>query len=361
MDLSSLETLAAMTSVEQSLPAGASLNTSATQGLWLRPDTMVWYIPGQPIYNLWPWYYGGFIDAMPRLTLNASPVTTSTVKGTAAVLLPLKISGMTALAQNRIDVPAEGSLRSTSAAQADGEFLFFSHDEGTQDFFYPMYSPMLFVGDAAMPAKPSRVQSLPASTVNSWLNVVDFRAETPVVRKATSIPGSLLGVSQVDAQGAVVFTNSTNAHGHFSVQATAYDGLNAWSLDQYALPHGGSSQTAHRSWLFCGTGGDAPGVVALGYRQTTGRIVQTGRLSTETTPSNISVVGGHLLASDWGLLEVAEIGTAGNLLPKAKFDLPTNLWLRVERTAFGETGLWIPAGLYGVEFLPWEQVATDVP
>jgi hypothetical protein len=348
------------------------MNLDGLQPLWTSGEALVWYIPMQSQR----WWWGGPVYDVIALPVISRPILSITTGGLAkanttvqpvtnpaAVLCPVNVtkSGITAgLAQT---VSVKGSLRGASSAFVESGFIFFSYDTAVEQA-----PPTTKVAPPVNILRTSTVTSgarisipyLPYEwRVASWLQVVDWRAASPVLRDPVSIPGQLLSVAQADAQGAVILTNSdqqisTTAAATRVIQASAYDGVSAWQLDSYitATPFYTASAT-DGTHLYLAREAGAKGVVGVGYNTTTGRLTQINTWTTSEVPSMLNVTSGHLLASSYGNLEVASLAAAtGVMTPVASFDTPTNLWLQVNRAAFTQTlDLWIPAADYGVEYL----------
>jgi len=266
---------------------------------------------------------------------------------TAALLCPISLTD-TPTASPAIAISSSREVREASPAQVENGFVFFSYDTVTE---LPQKQLTAYI------ARPFWLP--PPMQLRSNLQVIDFRQSTEVVRDPVSIPGQLLSVSQADAQGAVLLTNiqagvdKTNRR----IQAAAYDGVSAWQLDERTLdvPFWAPS-VSDDTRLFFARAGEVPGVDSVGYDAASGRLKDAGEWTTTSTPATLSVVGDYLLASSYGTLELAEITDSGIDAHDTVFDTPTNLWLRVDRTAISKRGLWIPANDYGVEFLPWQEV-----
>jgi len=359
------------------------LRLDAVQPLWVSADKLVWYVPMQAYQNWW-WYGGGsYISIMPvftampvlRLSTTDNLATTNAVTASApppaailptptpgtpaAVLCPVTLDTTGIIADTAQVVRVKGTLRGTSSAFTQSGFIYLSYDVAVEA---PVTKqPTLTtgtlqrsrVGVIGIPYRPYDPR------VASWLQVIDWRATTPVLRDPVSIPGALLSVAQADAQGAVILTNSdqkisTTAPATRVIQASGYDGISAWQIDSYitATPYHSATATDGMR-IYLGREAGTVGVVGVGYNNTTGRLAQINSWPTAEIPAMLNVISGHLLASSYGNLEVATItASTGALTPVASYDTPTNLWLRVDRAAFTPSqDLWIPAGDYGVELL----------
>lgn len=345
---------------------------SRVQALWPSVDRLVWHVPARPAYFWW-WDYITILSQAP-IAISASSSTPSAapapqLQSSTTPVAPLSVQPKVALAlQCPVEITSDGTRagaavllgssenpRQISTAIAQGGFIFFSHDLSVSAALLPR--PLT-------PRRPG-LPSLSASPrVASWLQVSDWRSATAVLREPVSVPGQLLGVHQADAQGAILLTQSDlqlseNRPIVRVIQASAYDGLNAWQLDSYITStpiYSASATDGTRLYLVRETG--TPSVVAIGYQATTGRLAQLSQWPVSTLPWLLHVSHGHLLASGQGSLEIASVDASnGSLKPVAAFDTPANLFLHVDQAAFTSTlDLWVPAGLYGVEFLQRAQL-----
>jgi hypothetical protein len=263
-------------------------------------------------------------------------------------------------------VNVRGSLRGTSRAFVEAGFIYFSYDTAVEPVANTANKTTLSPGAASLTISSVLYPYYNYDwRVASWLQVVDWRAAEPVLRDPVSIPGQLLSVAQADAQGAVILTNSdqqisTAGSATRVIQASGYDGVSAWQLDNYitATPFY-SASTTDGTRLYLAKEAGSKGVVGVGYNSITGRLAQINSWTTTEVPSMLNVISGHVLASSYGNLEVASIAAAtGVLTPVASFDTPTNLWLQVNRAVFTPNlDLWIPAADYGVEYLQRSSLA----
>ena len=248
-----------------------------------------------------------------------------------------------------------GRVVATSAARVQAGFLWFSYDVSDE------VSGTVVNDGTRVPLRP-----LP-NQIRSWLQVMDLRAGAPLLREVVSIPGPLLGVAQADAQGAVILTHSDMSLRRDLaptrvVQACAYDGVNAYLLDDYVTATSfQSAQALEGTHLYLAKETGRVGVVAVGYDATSGRLGQVSSWNTQSYPTRLHVTSGHLLASSPGNLEVATLTSeTGKLKPIASYDTPVNLTLPVERSAVTPAlDLWIPAGMFGVEFLQKQSLGRD--
>jgi hypothetical protein len=269
------------------------------------------------------------------------------------VVCPIRNVAGTPTAGTPVQIQSTGSLRGAGRALLRGGFLFFSFDTATQDpqKAYPT-------------ADGSDLWTPPSETWRSWLQVVDLRPASPVVRDPVSIPGELLSVDQVDAQGAVLVTHkerwiASRSSNERTLNALAYDGAAASLLDTLdtTSPYG-SASASDGTRIFLANASSTPGVLAIGYNAASGRLLETGQWNLKT-PISLHTVGGYVFAANTGTLDLAEVNAAGQFAPRGSYATPTNLWLQLDRIAMavGE-GIYIPAGAYGVESLPWKALSA---
>lgn len=341
------------------------LKLDAVKPLWVGDQKLVWHLPVNQNYF---WWWGPIFTIQPVLTIRpgilattnnvlaaAPPALEVTPGSPAAVLCPVSLDTAGLRADTAQVIRVNGTVRGTSTAFTQSGFIFLSYDTSAPEELPKPQRSSLTTSTIAIFPYPYHYNT----RVASWLQVIDWRTNTPVLRDPVSIPGQLLSIAQADAQGAVILTNSdqqisTNGPATRVIQASGYDGVSAWQLDSYitATPfHSATATDGVRLYLAREAG--TVGVVGIGYNTTTGRLAQINSWTTNETPALLNVAGGHLLASSYGNLEVASIHlSTGALTAVASYDTPTNLWLRVDRAAFTPTlDLWIPAADYGVELL----------
>lgn len=338
------------------------MDLERVQALWPSDSQLLWYLPGQVSWNRWwvDWFRvmpqpvllantGGIVaDSMPMLPYYQAPL----VGPAAAWLCAVKVDDTKMLADAPLKVGETERALSYSRAFAENGFVFFSFDETEilkKTVKYKRVAVSVVAGSVIAPEAGTQVRS--------WLQVVDVRAASPVKRELCSLPGGLMSVSQVDAQGAVLLTNSEGGDERSRVvQACGYDGISAFLLDQMkvAAPQSGASVAAG-SALYFSRESSQPGVLGVSYRTVDGKIATLADWTLAAEANSLNVVSGHLLANRYGRLDVATLSTDGSMQPRGGFDLPTQLWLRNSECAITPEGLWIPAGEYGVEAFGWPQ------
>ena len=339
--------------------AESDLDLAAGQLLWTGLDTLVWHAPARQAWG--GWWGGPVMMAAPALAVVGSG--TAAIKATAppqtlaGVLCPIRGTDGNPTAGPLVRVQTAGAFRSASRALAENGFLFFGFDTATA-LAAKTPATAATTGGQRVGLMAPWWQPQP-ETLHSWLQVVDLRASEAVVRDQVSIPGALLSVTQVDAQGAVLITDServVKGSGFIgrTLEASAYDGVDAYLLDRFATTaRYGGADAADGTAVFLADAASPLGVIAIGYVPQTGLLARVGRWNT-APPDTLRAVNGYLLAATSGGLSLARIGAAGQLTGLGTIQTPTNLSLRLDAAVITPNeGIWVPAGEYGVQFLPW--------
>jgi hypothetical protein len=352
------------------------LDLEQAELLWVGAHTLALHAPVQRRWGWWGYWRGpialaGDVMASTATMVKMAPaplgedsnLAIAAPANLAGILCPIADADTDPTAIPAVRIETAGDLRGSSRAFAERGFVFFSFDTATQEPAETGLADEVTTADGTL-VTLMPIWMPPTETLHSWLQVVDLRFAEPVVRDPVSIPGQLLSVAQADAQGAIVITEKEridrrSSEAARSLQALAYDGASAYLLDTFvtSTPFGAASAT-DGTRMFLAEGSDNPGVVAVGYDGASGRLMQTGKWDT-AVPDSLYSVGSYLLGARTGVLSVARIGSLGELSQVADYSTPANLWLRLDRTAIVPgTGLWIPAGDYGVESLPWAELAA---
>ncbi len=368
-DLNDAPDLPQLASVEHPMAAVSNweLDLDQAELLWTGASTLAWYAPKRRPWNRW-WWGPITLDAPMLRAAKAAPTVVAPASESAnasaltAVVCPIRVDSDGPVALPQVRIETQGEFRVASRAFGSGGFLFFSFDTATPTVESDKADPGTTAVIAPWMPQPE--------TLHSWLQVLDLRAPTSVVRDPVSIPGELLSLAQADAQGAVLITNTersaaNGAQINRTLQASAYDGVTAYLLDTLvtSAPFGAASASDGVRVYLAKDSAD-PGVLAIGYDPTSGRLAQSAAWDTQT-PDTLHAVKGYLLSASSGSLAVARRGAAGTLTPVGLYAIPTNLWLRLAAAVTApDLGIWIPAGEYGVEFLPWVDLrvsARSVP
>jgi hypothetical protein len=341
-DLTALPQLPLLTTLEHDLSdvSETDLNFAAAQLLWVNDTTLAWHVPA---WRRWGWWDWGIAYAAKTPQRNLATSTTL-----AALICPLRTLTTTPVASPVVRITTAESFRSAAPALAQNGLLFFSFD-----------TALVSVDPVPQPARPLIADDAPwlpaTETLHSWLQVVDLRGTTPLARAALSLPGTLVGVDQVDEQGALLITNSEQwlaASGQTtrSLQAVAYDGSSAYLLDQMKV--NGALTASAGARVFVSTETPTAGVLALNYNALTGRLAQTDRWTLDTVPSSLAWAEEHLFAGGTGWLALATVDAAGKFAAAGTALTPTNVWFQLERAAVTPAAIYLPAGAYGVETVP---------
>lgn len=358
------------------LESDYTLATSQVEALWPAPTKLVWHAPVQRNwFPYWPWQPGGVIITPIRplvidggvTTSGSGPRSTGTKESQAGDdgnKVPISYLAVLNDAFSNKPMPGPQRLLRTSASNglinaakafAAGGFVFTGYQDSN-----------------------TRVLSSSEQETEQrwWMQVVDARqSDRLVARHRTSVPGELVSISSADSQGAVVLTKlhdwkwlGDRYEYRLAIHATAYDGVAAWKLDEW------SSSTdswhlpvaADNTRVFVASpvtnivsNGDVATtkttskVMSLGYDPVNRKLGVQGTWEIDQPPGAYSLhaVSGLLLASRWGHLDTASIGTDGSLNPGSSYETPGSLWLPVERAVLGKGLIHLPAFEYGVETL----------
>lgn len=199
------------------------------------------------------------------------------------------------------------------------------------------------------------------------LRVVDLENPAkPVMLDEVSIPGRLSSVVRTEGGGTVLITEAQqSALGETPqdrwwqdayLQASVYDGVSTFILDEVLIPGGGNAspvfdgassfrqvRSENSSWLLLGYVWD----------QSTGLFVKSGTVSMEKPVSQLAVFDGIVFGWQWPSSLIG-VDISDPLVPGQveKFPLASNLWVKLERIQVDRSaGAWLPTGRYGVEFM----------
>jgi hypothetical protein len=359
-DTSKAPELREVSHADSPLTGGASrLNLEQAQALWPDASTLVWHLPA------YAFFYGGpiLIDE-PLVQTTSAAVRSPSVLDTAnvtpavhvtqassimvpclpwrggssditAMLCPVKVgdpkapTGLPALAikgLNGAPVRCSSGLPFASAG-----FVFVSYHE----------DPNLANSASARNAKSQ-----------AWLQVIDFRtSDAPVLRDRVSIPGELSAVADVDHRGAILVTVDS---GRNAFRACAYDGISAYQMDVWnsqgevsAFAPGEGAQILLGRFLQ-----NTHQLSSLRFEPNTGKFRITGSEKLPHGLNEIVVRSGLVLASQWGKVSAVPLLTGGTFGRPVTLGTDANLWIQLGRASVRpNTGVWLPAGAYGVEFL----------
>ena len=163
------------------------------------------------------------------------------------------------------------------------------------------------------------------------------RNGVPQPRPAIDLPGPLFGVTELNRNGFLAFSQSAD-----SVQISACDGYDAYLVDQTPVRRNGLLAVSGRRLFVGGKTG-----VASHLLLESGTLVAGKPITTGWSPAFLRCVDGVLLATDWSRLFAADVSGAA----AGQWKFPG--WsLRPEFIAVAADGdLLVPFGDYGAERL----------
>ena len=186
-------------------------------------------------------------------------------------------------------------------------------------------------------AVPDRIQSELVHAVQ----VIDVPSSgSAFARSLIDLPGSLFAVSELSRDGFLAYTRTLANNGDGAIQVSACDGRDAYQVANMKVAAMGLATAAGRTLFFATDKGVEKTRLTDG-----GKLVWDGVFVAQWAPSEMRVVDGQLLASNYRRLLAAPVDGSG--APKSwTFTLGFNLDA-VERAADGS---WIvPMGDYGFE------------
>ncbi len=165
---------------------------------------------------------------------------------------------------------------------------------------------------------------------------------TPIVRPLVDLPGALFAITELDRNGFLAFTRTPGDGDTSTVEVSACDGIDAFSITSIEVPAYGEITAGGRR-LF----------VATDEGVERHRLTQDGIFADESpidlgwTPYSLRWIDGTLIGGTWNALFAVD--AAGNDVTKWKF--PT--WNPgIDHVVLGSGGdLLVPFGDYGVERL----------
>ena len=165
---------------------------------------------------------------------------------------------------------------------------------------------------------------------------------TPIVRPLVDLPGELFAVSELDRGGFLAFTRTTSYGKPSTVEVSACDGYDAFSIASTEVPAYREITAGGRRIFVASENG-----VDRRLLSDDGVFVNESPLKIGWSPYTLRWIDGTLIGGNWRALFAAD--AAGTEVTKWKF--PT--WNpSVERIVIGSGGdLLVPLGDYGVERL----------
>jgi hypothetical protein len=261
-------------------------------------------------------------------------------------------------------------VRDVSKAQLANGFLFFSYDTSESLQETPTPTPgggaLQFVSGATLTLSSEAATNLyyyyPSVALKrrSWLQVVDVTSAVPVVNEAVSLPGMFLGAADVTANGAVIFSHreAPDNGGHQIVQASNYNGNAVRLIDSLNIASSISNVFAEANGRFYFASSDyvKPAVIGVDYHAASHGLRKLGTWETAASPNYLVSLNGYLLSGSYVAVESFSIRGSGLLDAPKVTDTPTDISLRLDRSASNDEGIWIPASDYGVEFVSWSDL-----
>lgn len=389
------------------------LDMSSVKPVWVSADKLVWFVPCRESF-WWNWWWWGdvvlfgqpvgsvrFIAntldvnnvAAASVALAVSTATTTTAtsepvsapvttdngqreKLPVAVVFPVEMGLNAVIAGSAVPVRRDDEdlpLNQVGEPFGEGGCLFFSSYQVEQTGYYRL----AILNDASSSIEHIEHEvngQRRHKTAVCNLHVLDFTSGLdPVVRDPASIPGLVYGVSSVDANGAWLITDSLveQRNGpYLKLRSLAYDGVEAHQVD--AIGNGEYSYgMVTQDGLLFSSAYDWGYNIRTGYygRYVLKRFRQqqsTGKL--EQLPDEVSSYGyynrptisnGCLLAASYYGMSAWKINADATLtkLGENHWNGWSTLASRYiyERAVISadQTGVWMPACDYGVEWIPF--------
>ena len=187
------------------------------------------------------------------------------------------------------------------------------------------------------------VKGMPAtqSELVHAVQVIDVPASgAPGARNPIDLPGSLFAVSQLGRDGFLAYTRTLDDNGGGAFQVSVCDGRDAFEITQVAVAEMGAATAGDRTLFH---------VTQKGVQRRTlndaGKWVADGVIVSKWLPTQMRVVDGQLLASDWRRLLAAPVDGKG-----ASESWTFSLGFNLENVERADGGTWIvPMGDYGFE------------
>lgn len=393
------------------------LDMQAVKPVWVSDDKLVWFVPCRESFwwNRWGWGSPVIIGQPLMITNNLllpgnsltissanTPVANTTTTTTAspepapqsmtkreklpvAVVFPVQVSSQGMAAGSAVQVRRDDEdlpLNQMGEPFGDAGYLFFSSYQMKQWRYYPI----VVLNDNSDNASEHTERMVNGKRLHKTnvcnLHVLDFTSSlVPVVRDPVSIPGFVHGVSSVDADGAWLITDSLveQRYGpYLKLRSLAYDGVEAHQVDVIGNGEYSYGIVAKDGLLFS-SGYDWTYNEATGYwnryvlkrfrqQQTTGMLEQLAdEVSTYGYFTRPTISHGCLLSTAYYGLSAWKINADATLTKLG--DRTWNGWSNLtshyiyDRAVLSadQTGVWMPAADYGVEWLPFTTATSNVP
>jgi hypothetical protein len=185
------------------------------------------------------------------------------------------------------------------------------------------------------------------STSRHYLRILDLNdGDAPVLGQPLALPGRLLSVTDISADGFLAWTETMSSSRRIQVSACDLTGLS--QITAMDLPNSGSITTVDRN-LFAVQGKN----VVRYLLNDAGMLADTGKVTFEWIPSSLRIVAtptNTLLGADWqNLFSWSYSNPTAEVL-----DWPTDRCVDLPRASvLTDRSVLAPAGEYGVdEYLP---------
>lgn len=204
---------------------------------------------------------------------------------------------------------------------------------------------LAFGFDAREQAPAVKGQAKPSfrPRVESRLQIVEVPASGPaVLRPTVDLPGSVVGITQLDRAGALIWTQTRPVAGGRTskeIQVSAYDGTDAILVAGQNIA-GGPVTFSERSLLATGESGVSRFDLSDAAKFTPGPAWELG-----FRPSQVLARGGRLLATDGTKLAVSNLDS----FPATAGLWDTGLGIGELSRISGDGTLFAPLGAYGVD------------
>lgn len=179
--------------------------------------------------------------------------------------------------------------------------------------------------------------------VESRLQIAEIPATGPLVlRSPIDLPGPVVGITQLDRSGALVWTQTRSWTGGSSsrqVQVCAYDGTDAMLVASQNVPNGPLA-FSERS-LFAA---DSTGVARFDLSDA-GQFVSGSHWDLAAQPGQLLARNGLVLATSGTDLSASKLDT----FPASSSQWTTGLWISDLAAIAGDNPLFVPVGAYGVD------------
>lgn len=394
------------------------LDMQSVKPVWVSADKLVWFAPCRESFwwNWWGWDVGvisiqpvrvstGILLTNGNLTPgSAGTLVTNTTSTTApeaspppatnsktkreklpvAVVFPVQVAAKGVAAGSAVTVRRDDEdlpLNQMGEPFGDAGYLFFSSYQMEQWRYYPVVV-MNDVAGSSEHAERVVGGNRWHKTAACNLHVLDFTGGIdPVVRDPVSIPGLVYGVSSVDANGAWLITDSlvTDRYGSYlKLCSLAYDGVEAHQVDAIGKGEYSYGMAAKDGLLFSS-------IYDYGYddltgywgrymlkrfrqQQTTGKLEQLADESVSSVYySRPLIANGCLLFSSyynvaaWKINADATLTKLGENQRKGWSTLSSSYLYDRAVISADQTGVWMPAADYGVEWIPFTTSTNSIP